>query len=70
MEPLAVDVKTAAQMTSLSARTIRRYVGLGRLGVVRVGRRILIPVASLKRLLQENAMTRPVHPIQEERNDD
>jgi len=51
MELLAVDVREAARLTSLSARTIRRNIRLGRLDGVRVGRRILVPVESLKALL-------------------
>lgn len=53
VEPLAVDIREAARLTSLSVRTLRRYVGLGRLRVVRVGRRILVPVESLKVLVAE-----------------
>jgi excisionase family DNA binding protein len=52
VEPLAVDVREAARLTSLSARTIRRYILLGRLRVVRVGRRVLVPVESLRALLE------------------
>lgn len=51
MEPLAVDVHEAARLTSLSARTIRRHIRLGRLRVVRVGRRLLVPMESLRALL-------------------
>jgi excisionase family DNA binding protein len=52
MEPLAVDLREAARLTSLSVRTLRRYVRIGRLRVVRVGRRILVPIDSLKALLK------------------
>lgn len=55
MEPIAVDVKEAARLTSLSVRSIRRYIGLGRLRVTRVGRRVLVSLASLRQLFQEDA---------------
>jgi excisionase family DNA binding protein len=51
VEPLAVDVRTAASLTSLSARTIRRFIQLGRLRAVRAGRRVLVPLDSLRALL-------------------
>ncbi len=60
MEPLAVDVNTAARMTSLSPHTIRLYVRTGKLRVSRAGRRILIPVESLTKLVQEGAPSRKV----------
>jgi len=54
MEPLAVDVREAARLTSLSVHTIRAYCGKkGRIRAVRVGRRVLIPIAELERLVRE-----------------
>ena len=50
MEPLAVDVCTAAQLLSVSPHTIRKHIRLGRIDVLRFGRRVLIPVESLKRM--------------------
>ncbi len=58
MEPIAVDVNTAAKMTSLSPHTVRLYIRSGRLKVTRCGRRILIPVASLAELVREGAPSR------------
>jgi excisionase family DNA binding protein len=52
VEPLAVDVREAGRLTSLSPRTIRRFIKLGRLRAVRVGRRIVVPLASLNDLLK------------------
>jgi len=55
MEPLAVDVKEAARLTSLSVRTIRRYIKTGGIRpVVRIGRRLLIPIASLRALIDQH----------------
>ena len=48
MEPLVVDLVTAAQMLSVSPRTIRRLIGT-RLRAVRIGRRILVPLDSPSR---------------------
>lgn len=54
MEPLAVDVREAARLTSLSVHTIRAYCGKKRrIRAVRVGRRVLIPIAELERLVRE-----------------
>ncbi len=55
MEPLAVDIREAARLLSLSPRTIRRAIHQGRLRAVRVGRRLLIPVAELGRLMETDA---------------
>jgi excisionase family DNA binding protein len=53
MDPIAVDVNTAAKMTSLSPHTIRLYVRKGRLRVSRVGRRLLVPIESLRTLVRD-----------------
>ncbi len=53
MERLAVDIREAARLTSLSPHTIRNYIRKGRIRAVRVGRRILVPVSSLEHLLRE-----------------
>jgi excisionase family DNA binding protein len=55
MEPLAVDLREAARLTSLSMRSLRRYIKTGRIRGVRIGRRVLIPLDSLRRLLQQGA---------------
>lgn len=51
MEPLAVDVREAARLTSLSVRTIRRYIKDSRIRVVRVGHRVIVPLDSLRDLV-------------------
>lgn len=53
MEPLAVDIREAGRLLSLSARTIRRHIRSGRIKSVRVGRRILVPVEVLAQMLTE-----------------
>jgi excisionase family DNA binding protein len=53
MEPLAVDVREAARLTSLSPFTIRAYIRMGKIKVARCGRRLLVPMAELSRLVSE-----------------
>jgi hypothetical protein len=57
MEPLAVDVREAARLSSLSVFTIRRYIKRGLLQGTRCDRRILVPLSSLKRLIEEGAIS-------------
>ena len=52
MGTLAVDTRQAAQMLSLSPSTIKRLTRSGRLRVVRAGRRVCIPLASLEEFLR------------------
>ena len=58
MEAMAVDMGTAARMTGLSEHTLRQYVRKGWLKVTRCGRRVLVPVNSLEKLIQEGAPSR------------
>ncbi len=58
MEPLAVDIATAARMTSLSVHTLRLYVKKKILRATKCGRRVVIPVASLEKLVHEGAPKR------------
>ena len=53
MEPLAVDIREAARLVSLSPYTIRAYVKSGRLASVRVGRRVLIEPREITRLIEK-----------------
>jgi hypothetical protein len=62
IEPLSVNVDTAAKMTSLSPHTIRHYIKTNRLNVNRVGRRIVIPMESLKELIANGAPSRTAPP--------
>ena len=52
-QPLAVDVREAARLTSLSVHTIRLYVNTGKIPATRIGRRVVIPMESLERLVKE-----------------
>ncbi len=59
MEPLAVDIREAARLTSLSPHTIRWYARTGRIRSVRCGRRILIPVEALRELSRHGLPPQP-----------
>lgn len=43
----AVSVREAARLLSLSRRTLDNYIALKRIRVVRVGRRVLVPMTSV-----------------------
>ena len=51
MATLAVSPKTGAKMVGLSLSSFRRQVRAGKIRAVKVGRRILVPVNSLEKLL-------------------
>jgi excisionase family DNA binding protein len=53
MEPLTVDIREAARLTSLSPYTIRAYIKNGRLASVRVGRRVLIEPREIVLLIEK-----------------
>jgi excisionase family DNA binding protein len=50
---LAVDFKEGSRLTSLSPFTLRKYVRDGKLRATRCGRRWVIPVEELNRLVHE-----------------
>jgi excisionase family DNA binding protein len=51
-EALVVPLKRAAQLLSVSPRTLRRLVGAGVLSAVMLGGRQMIPTSELKRVTQ------------------
>ena len=53
MEPLAVDVREAARLISVSPFSVRRYIKCGLLKATRIGRRVLVPVAECERIVRE-----------------
>jgi len=53
MQPLAVDVREAARLTSLSTSTIRRHIRVGQLKAIRLGRRVVVSLESLEKLVRE-----------------
>ena len=58
MERIAVGIEEAAKLVGLSKFTIRAYVRDGRVIATRCGRRIIIPIASLERLVREGVPKR------------
>lgn len=55
MQPLAVDVREAGRLLSVSPFTIRRMLRDGRLQPIHVGRRVLVPLESLTALVHAKA---------------
>jgi excisionase family DNA binding protein len=53
--PIAVDFKRAAQLTSVSRSTLRRFAKSGRLRTVLLGRRRVIPIGALKDLIRNGS---------------
>jgi excisionase family DNA binding protein len=51
--PIAVSFARAAEITSLSKNSLRRFAKSGRLRTVRLGRRRLIPFEALNELIQK-----------------
>jgi excisionase family DNA binding protein len=56
---LSVSFKEAAQVTSVSKTTLRRYAKDGRLRTVRLGRRRVIPYDALKELIRDGSTETP-----------
>jgi len=52
LEPKAVNLKEAAQALGVHPHTLKMLIADGRLRVVRVGRRYLVPVSELERFLE------------------
>lgn len=53
--PLALDVREAAHALRVSERTLRTLVARGQVPHVRLGRRVVFPVDSLREYLSEKA---------------
>lgn len=51
---LALSVREAGAALGLSPRTVEELVRLGQVPVVRIGRRVLLPVAGLRRWLERS----------------
>jgi excisionase family DNA binding protein len=52
MERKAVNQREAAEALGVHPHTLRRLIAEGRIDVVRVGRRVLVPVAEIERFLE------------------
>jgi excisionase family DNA binding protein len=52
MEKLGLSLEEAAKLISVSTFTLRRQIKCGTLKVARIGRRLVIPVSELEKLLR------------------
>lgn len=59
MERLAVSVEEAGRLVGLSKFTIRAYIRKGKIRAVRVGRRLIVPMDSLRELCEQGLPTQP-----------
>jgi excisionase family DNA binding protein len=57
MAKLSVGLQEAQEMTGISHFTFRRMVRNGKIKAVRVGRRLLIPVSELEKLVKPGAIS-------------
>ena len=53
--PLALHVRPFREKIGISNSTFWKYVGLGKIRIVRVGGRVLVPMAEVDRILREGA---------------
>jgi hypothetical protein len=53
--PLTVSFKQAAQMLNVSANSVRRQAAAGKVATIRVGRRRMVVVDSLRALVRDEA---------------
>jgi excisionase family DNA binding protein len=58
-KPLAVGVNETARLLRLSPATIRRHVSRGRIRAIHVGRRVLVPMEVLEKVMVEGVEKRP-----------
>lgn len=52
-EPKAVGLEEAGKMLGVSPATVRLYVRRGKIHAVRFGRRVLVPMESIRKVLRE-----------------
>jgi len=57
MNILTVDYEKAEELTGVSRFTLRKYAKTGRLKVVRVGRRVVVPITELERMFAPGAVS-------------
>jgi excisionase family DNA binding protein len=58
-ERLTISVEEAAVMLGISRTSAYEYVRIGQLPAIRMGRRILVPVAAIERLLDPIRIVMP-----------
>jgi len=55
MERKARNLRETADIIGVHPQTVRRLIADGRIDVVRIGRRVLVPVAEIERFLDRTA---------------
>ena len=50
---MALDIREAAHQLSLSPWTIRKWIAVGKIKAVRLGSRVLVEPAELRRLIEQ-----------------
>jgi excisionase family DNA binding protein len=55
--PIAVSIAQAASLVGLSKWTIRDYARSGKLSVARFGKRVVVPMTSLEKLVKDATVT-------------
>jgi excisionase family DNA binding protein len=58
-QPLAVNFAKAAELTSISKSSLRRYARQGRLRTVLCGRRRIVPYDEITKLLRDGLCASP-----------
>ena len=66
-EPLAVSIDEAARLIGLAPRTVRDWCQRRRISHHRLGRRIVIPVAEIQRILDNSCIPARVEPAGDRR---
>jgi excisionase family DNA binding protein len=51
--PKLVKVPEAAEMLALSQKTVWQWIGERRIGVIRLGRSVRVPLSEIERLIEE-----------------
>jgi len=64
LQPIAVSLREAAELVGLSKATLRRLAAAGRLRLVRIGGKNLVPLADLHRLVGLEAETERAAPAE------
>jgi excisionase family DNA binding protein len=54
--PLSVSIKEAATLLAVSPNTIRRHIAAGKLASVRLGRRRVVPLDALRKLIDSTRL--------------
>ncbi len=58
-QPIAVGVDKAAALTDISSYTWRAWIRDGKVRATRLGRRVVIPMAEVQRVVREGIPARP-----------